>query len=55
MANDYSPVKAALWRFARVAGAVILAGLAQYYGKSDWYLIIAPALVALDKFVRDTK
>jgi len=50
-----SPIKAALWRFARVAVAVIFAGLAQHYGNNEWYLLIAPLLVALDKFIRDTR
>jgi len=54
MAKSYSPIKAALWRFARVAVAVIIAGVAVKYGNSPYYLAIAPLLAGLDKYLRDT-
>ena len=51
--SNYTPIKGAFWRFARVAIAVIIAGIAQYYGESEWYLVIAPILVSADKYIRE--
>lgn len=40
-------------RFLRAAIAVILAGLAQNYGGHPYYLLLAPILMALGKWLRD--
>ena len=53
--KKYSPIIGAIWRFARVAVAVVIAGIAAEYGDSSVYLALAPFLVALDKFVRASK
>ena len=45
-------LKSAVWRFIRVAAAVVIAGVAVKYGKSDWYLVIAPVLTGIDKYIR---
>jgi hypothetical protein len=45
-------LKWAAIRALRVLVAIILAGLAVKYGKSDWYILIAPALAGIDKYVR---
>lgn len=43
----------ALWRFSRALVAVIVAGLAVEYGDNELYLLIAPILLAIDKYLRD--
>jgi len=52
MKTQFSPGKAALWRFGRALIAVIIAGLAQNYGNSEWYLLVAPILLGIDKYIR---
>lgn len=42
-----------LARFLRAFIAVILAGLAQNYGGHPYWLVIAPVLMALGKWLRD--
>ena len=46
---NWTPI---FWRFARGLVAVLLAGVAVRYGHSEWYLAIAPFLLALDKGIR---
>jgi len=50
--GKYNLSKAVVCRFLRAAAAVILAGIAVKYGNSQWYLVIAPVLLAIDKAVR---
>ncbi len=46
-------VKRALWRGGRALVAVVIAGLGVEYGQSEWYLLIAPILLMIDKYLRD--
>jgi hypothetical protein len=48
-----SPLSSALYRFFRVLIAIILAGIAAQYGDSQYYLLIAPALNGVAKYLRD--
>ena len=45
--------KTAGFRFVRGFVAVLVAGLAAQYGDSQYFLLLAPALNALSKFVRN--
>lgn len=40
-------------RFIRSLVAIIIGGIAAQYGDSSLYLVIAPAILALSKFLRD--
>jgi len=44
--------KRTLWKFAKSAGYVILAGVVSVYGNSPWYLAIAPLLTAAENFLK---
>ena len=45
---------AALNRFARVFIAVLLAGIVAKYGDSQWFLVLAPFINAVSKWLRDS-
>jgi len=45
--------KRALWRFVRVAMAVIIAGIIAQYGNHPYYLALAPFITAIFKYLRD--
>lgn len=42
-----------LARFLRAFIAVVLAGLAEKYGGHPYYLLLAPVLMAIGKWLRD--
>lgn len=45
--------RAGFWRFVRVAVAVIISGVVVKYAHNDWYLLLAPFLSGVFKFLRD--
>ena len=46
-------MKRALKRFGRVAVSVAVAGALVQYGDSPYYLVVAPLLNALSKYLRE--
>jgi phage shock protein PspC (stress-responsive transcriptional regulator) len=47
-------MSASLVRFLRVTVSVVIAGVAQVYGQDPRYLVIAPVISGIGKFIRDT-
>lgn len=47
--------KLTLWKFAKSAFYVIIAGLASVYGNNSFYLAIAPLLAALENYLKHRK
>jgi|TARA_Y100000310_G_scaffold179450_1_gene179415 uncharacterized membrane protein len=47
--------KKTAWKFGKNAVYVVLAGLAATYGENHYYLALAPALVALENYLRHRK
>lgn len=46
-------VQRASIRFLRALIAVLIAGIGVEYGNNELYILLAPLLLAIDKFVRD--
>ena len=43
----------AISRGIRTLIAILLAGIGVYYGKSEWYILLAPVIMSIDKYIRD--
>ena len=41
-----------LFKLAKNAGIIFIAGMASVYGNSEWYLILAPAILALENYLK---
>jgi len=48
-----SELQRALFRFVRVAMAVIIAGIIVQYSNNSYYLFLAPLITAIFKYLRD--
>jgi len=48
-----APFWSAVWRVLRVAIAIFVAGLVAKYSHENWWLLLAPVLNGLAKYLRD--
>ncbi len=44
--------KKTAWKFGKAAVYVFLAGSAVRYGNNEYYLLVAPALIALENYLK---